>query len=120
VYVFIKRFLSALVLAVAFTGIAQAHTHLEMAMPADNAVLADPPANLMLHFSAATRLTALSLQKEGEKEAKPVASLPKEASKAITVPLEPLSPGKYTVNWRVVGSDNHVMSGALKFTVQPK
>lgn len=115
-----KQLLSALVLAVAFTGIAQAHTHLEMAMPADNAVLADPPANLMLHFSAATRLTALSLQKEGEKEAKSVGPLPKEASKAITVPLEPLSPGKYTVNWRVVGNDNHVMNGALHFTVQPK
>jgi methionine-rich copper-binding protein CopC len=107
-------------LAVAFTGMAQAHTHLEMAMPADNAVLAAPPTNLMLHFSEATRLTALSLQKEGEKDAKPIASSPKEAAKAITVPLEPLSPGKYTVNWRVVGNDNHVMSGALKFTVQPK
>lgn len=117
---FIKKILSALVVAVAFTGMAQAHTHLEMAMPADNAVLAEPPANLTLHFSAATRLTALSLQKEGEKEAKAVESLPKEASKAIAVPLEPLAPGKYTVNWRVVGSDNHVMSGALKFTVQPK
>ena len=115
-----KSFVSALVLAVAFTGTAQAHTHLEMAMPADNAVLTDPPANLMLHFSEATRLTALSIKKEGEKEAKSVASLPKEASKAITVPLEPLSPGKYTVNWRVIGNDNHVMSGALKFTVQPK
>ncbi|MBL8265694.1 copper resistance CopC family protein [Steroidobacter sp.] len=117
---FVKKLLSALVLAAAFTGIAQAHTHLEMAMPADNAVLADPPASLMLHFSEATRLTALSLQKEGEKQAKPVASLPKEASKAIAVPLQPLAPGKYTVNWRVVGSDNHVMNGALKFTVQPK
>lgn len=119
-YVYMKKFLSVVVLALAWTGMAHAHTHLEMAMPADNAVLADPPANLMLHFSEATRLTALSLQKDGEKDAKSVGSLPKEASKAITVPLEPLSPGKYTVNWRVVGKDNHVMSGALHFTVQPK
>lgn len=115
-----KKLFSTLVLVLAWTGMAQAHTHLEMAMPADKSVLAAPPANLMLHFSEATRLTALSLQKEGEKETKSVGPLPKEAAKAITVPLEPLSPGKYTVNWRVVGNDNHVMSGALHFTVQPK
>lgn len=51
-------------------GIAQAHTHLEKAMPADNAVLTAPPSMLMLHFSEATRLTALSVQKDGEKEQK--------------------------------------------------
>jgi methionine-rich copper-binding protein CopC len=116
-----KNLLPTTILALlAMTGVAQAHTHLEMAMPADNAVLTEPPARLMLHFSEATRLTALSIQKEGEKDARAVGSPTKEASAAITVPLEPLSPGKYTVNWRVVGDDNHVMSGALHFTVKPK
>lgn len=102
------------------SGVAQGHTHLEMAMPADNAVLAAPPTELMLHFSEATRLTALSIQKEGEKEQKSIAPLPKEASAALKVPLAPLAPGKYAVNWRVVGDDNHVMSGVLHFTVNAK
>lgn len=116
----IRKLLPTTILALALSSIAQAHTHLERAMPADSAVLAEPPANLMLHFSAATRLTALSLQKEGEKEQKPAGPLPKAASKDITVPIAPLAPGKYTVNWRVVGDDNHVMSGALSFTVKAK
>jgi methionine-rich copper-binding protein CopC len=102
------------------TGIAQAHTHLEMAMPADNSVLASPPTQIMLHFSEAARLTALSIQKEGDKESKSISPLPKEPSAALSVPVTPLAPGKYVVNWRVVGDDNHVMSGALHFTVTAK
>jgi len=104
----------------ALTGIARAHTHLEMAMPADNSVLPSPPSQIMLHFSEVARLTALSIQKEGEKEPKSITALPKEASAALSVPVDPLAPGKYVVNWRVVGDDNHVMSGALHFTVTGK
>jgi methionine-rich copper-binding protein CopC len=104
----------------ALTGIVQAHTHLKMAMPADNSVLTSPPSQIMLHFSEATRLTALSIQKEGDKEPKIISPLPKESSAALSVPVAPLAPGKYVVNWRVVGADNHVMSGALHFTVTGK
>lgn len=103
-----------------FTSGAQAHTHLEKAMPADNAVLKTAPAEIMLHFSAATRLTALSIQKEGEQERQIVKILPTAATKTITIPIAPLAPGKYVVDWRVVGDDNHVMSGKLHFTVSKK
>lgn len=115
-----KRFLLITTSLLAFAGTVQAHTHLEMAMPADNAVLAAAPSELMLHFSEPTRLTALSVQKEGEKEGKAVSDLPKEASKALKVVLAPVSPGKYSVNWRAVGDDKHVMSGVLHFTVKEK
>jgi copper resistance protein C len=100
-----------------FCGTAQAHTHLEGSTPADQATLASPPAEIELHFSEVTRLTALTIQKEGEKEPKSVDSLPKTASAHVKVPLAPLAPGKYSVNWRAVGGDNHVMSGKLSFTV---
>lgn len=99
---------------------AQAHTHLEMSMPAENAVLKASPAEIMLHFSEATRLTALSIQKEGDKAQQSVAALPNESSAALTVPVPALAPGRYAVNWRAVGGDNHVMSGVLHFTVEAK
>lgn len=101
------------------SGVAQAHTHLEKATPADNSVVASPPSQLMLHFSEASRLTALSIQKEGS-EATTVSELPKESSQALTVPLSPLAPGKYLVKWRAIGADKHVMSGTLHFTVTGK
>ncbi|MGH8239609.1 MAG: copper resistance CopC family protein, partial [Steroidobacteraceae bacterium] len=104
----------------AFAGLAQAHTHLESAMPADNSVLTSAPSQIMLHFSEPTRLTALTVQKDGEKEHKHIDALPKDASDALAIPVAPLAPGKYLVNWRVVGDDNHVMSGALHFTITGK
>jgi methionine-rich copper-binding protein CopC len=97
---YLNKLLSTALLALALTATAQTHTHLEKAMPANNAVLAESPRELMLHFSEATRLTALSIQKEGEKQPQALGSLPKEPSKVMTVPLSPLSAGKYTVSWR--------------------
>lgn len=115
---FPRQPLLAAMLAIA--GVAQAHTHLESATPADNSVLASPPTQLMLHFFEPTRLTALTIQKEGEKEQKRVDTLPKELSDELTVPVAPLAPGKYVVSWRAVGDDNHLMSGTLHFTVTGK
>lgn len=99
---------------------AHAHTHLKMSMPAENAVLEASPAEIMLHFSEPTRLTALSIQKDGENAQQSVAALPKDVSAALKCPLPALAPGRYAVNWRAVGGDNHVMSGVLHFTVEAK
>lgn len=101
-------------------GAAQAHTHLEKAVPADNAVLNEPPAQLQLEFSKVARVTAVTVQKEGDKDAVKVTALPTTFATAQSVPLQPLAPGKYLVNWRVVGEDNHVMAGKLHFTIKGK
>ena len=105
---------------VVLAGAAQAHTHLESATPADNAVLASAPSQVTLRFSEPTRLTALTIQKEGEKEPHRLQSLPKEQAKELNAPLAPLGAGKYTLNWRAIGADNHVMSGELHFSVAAK
>ena len=110
--------LTAVLFAVA--GVAQAHTHLESATPADNSVLTSPPTQLTLNFSEPTRLTALTLQKDGDKETKRIDALPKDPSAALSIPVAPLAPGKYVVSWRAVGDDNHLMSGTLHFTVTGK
>ncbi len=101
-------------------NVAWAHVHLKSSVPANNAALTSTPAQLTLQFSAAVRVTSLSVQKEGETESTKIASLPKEPAAEINVPLQPLAPGKYIVNWRALGGDNHVMSGSLRFSVDGK
>ncbi|MBS0397684.1 MAG: copper resistance protein CopC [Proteobacteria bacterium] len=98
-------------------GVARAHTHIRMSSPADNAVLTAPPAELVLHFSEVTRLTSLSIRKDDEKDASNLGPLPKSAAQVLDILLAPVSPGKYTVSWRAVGDDSHVMSGTLHFSV---
>jgi methionine-rich copper-binding protein CopC len=104
----------------ALSGIAQAHTHLTKAVPADNSVLARPPSKITLYFSEPSRITAVTLQKDGDKEPRRVEALPKEPSDALGIPIVPLDPGKYALNWRAIGADNHVMSGTLHFTISGK
>jgi hypothetical protein len=114
-----KRFLLPSVLAsLLITTLAQAHTHLEKAMPADGSVLNAPPSEIMLHFSAAARVTALTIQKDGGDKQK-LEPLPAKAAPMVSVPVSNLSAGKYVVSYRVVSEDNHVMSGDIHFTVSP-
>jgi methionine-rich copper-binding protein CopC len=102
----------------ALTAVAQAHTHLKEATPADKSVVNAAPANVVLKFSEAAKVTALTLHKDGEADQKLTAS-PDTASAQVTAALPKLSPGKYAVNWRVVSDDGHIMSGQLSFTFDP-
>lgn len=107
------RFCGSLLLIAWVVGV-QAHAHLEQAVPADNSVTGSAPTALVLHFSESTRLTALTIQKDGgprQKLAPPDKSQPK-----ITVPLPALTPGHYTVSWRALSADGHVVPGQLRFT----
>lgn len=99
-----------------FALTASAHAHLQKSSPADGSVIKTSPSNLVLNFSAVARLTALSIQQgdEPEQNLKPV---PSAAARQISVPLPPLTPGRYAVTWRVVSDDGHVMSGTLHFTL---
>jgi methionine-rich copper-binding protein CopC len=106
----------ALAAAALMTGVANAHAHLESAMPADGATLTASPDSIMLMFSEAAKLTALTIQKDGE-EAQKLGPLPAKAAAHLMVTAPKLAPGHYTVDYRVVSDDNHVMSGKVKFTV---
>src|SRR5258708_21166237 len=110
----ILSLLSGLAL-VAFSVTADAHAHLQKSSPADNSVITTAPPNLVLNFSEAARLTALSIQKDSEPEQK-LKPLPTITAQQISVPLPPLTPGTYLVSWLVVSDDAHMMSGALHFT----
>ncbi|HEY8506930.1 MAG TPA: copper resistance CopC family protein [Steroidobacteraceae bacterium] len=92
-----------------------AHTHLKESSPANGAVIAKAPSSITLTFSEPTRLTALTVE-EGGTERK-LGPLPTEASARIEVPVAELAPGAYTLKWRAVGKDGHVMSGTIRFTI---
>lgn len=111
----ILSLLSGPVLAM-FAVTASAHTHLQQSNPADNSVITASPTHLVLSFSEAARLTALSIQKDNEPERK-LQPPSTAAAQQISVPLPPLAPGAYSVSWHVLSDDGHVMSGTLHFTL---
>jgi len=97
---------------------ASAHAHLQKASPADGSVVTTSPSRIVLNFSEAARLTAASIQK-GDEPRQRLKPLPAAAARQISVPLPQLTPGSYSVTWRVVSEDGHVMSGTLRFTLAP-
>lgn len=101
---------------ITFAVTADAHAHLLTSSPADNSVISSSPPNLVLNFSEAARLTALSIQKGSEPEQK-LKPLPSTAAAQILVPLPQLTPGAYVVTWHALSDDGHVTSGALHFTL---
>lgn len=112
-----KLISTILATAMLLTGIAQAHSSLTTSTPAKDAVLSESPTQIALQFSHPIRLTALKLQKDSD-AAQKLEPLPTAAAAELAVPVKSLAPGKYTVSWRAVGADNHVMSGEFQFSVK--
>jgi methionine-rich copper-binding protein CopC len=103
-------------LLVLAAGTAHAHTHLQSSLPADRSTVASPR-EVTLHFSAAARLTALTLQRGGEAPLN--LAVPAKSARDFSVPVSAVSAGSYKVTWRAAGEDGHVMSGSFSFTVDP-
>ena len=96
------------------TGSASAHAHLQRATPAEGSTLTASPPTLELTFSEAAQLTALWIQKDQEPK-QPIKDLPTTSGTTLRLALPALTPGAYTVTWRVLSADGHLMPGALHF-----
>ena len=90
----------------------QAHAHLDKVMPANGSVVATAPTTVSLTFNEAATLTALSVQKAGDKVVQKLGPLSMAPNEHFTVALPKLPPGDYTMKYRVLSDDNHVMGGA--------
>lgn len=100
--------------------LAQAHVHLEKSTPANGSVVTVAPESFMLTFSESARLTALSIQKEGDPAAQKIGALPKAASEQFTIPAPKLAPAVYTLSFRALDpEDNHVAMGKISFRYAP-
>jgi len=97
--------------------IAAAHAHLLQATPADGSVLTEAPPSFMLLFNEPARLTALNIQKDAAAPQK-IGGLADAASARWVIPAPQLAPGSYTLSYRVLSDDGHIMSGSIKFRLR--
>jgi len=109
--------------AVALTAApASAHASLVSTEPAENATLpaGQPPAAITLHFTEGVQVPhrAVELLDGTGGEVEGVGDAAHGASSSIvTAALPAVDDGTYVVNWRVVSTDGHPISGAFTFTV---
>jgi methionine-rich copper-binding protein CopC len=99
--------------------LAAAHSTATMTAPKNGEVLKTAPTEFMLMFNEPAKLAKATLQKTGEPAAKDVGPLPSEAVQHVMIPAPKLGAGEYTLRYRAVGPDGHVMPGSVKFTIAP-
>lgn len=100
-------------------GLALAHAKLELTVPAADSSIAAMPAQVMLHFSEAVKITAISIEKEGDSN-KLELKVPTGATSMVQALAPKLGAGVYLLNWRGLSDDGHVMHGTVRFTVTGK
>jgi methionine-rich copper-binding protein CopC len=97
------------------------HLRLLRAEPAIDSAVVGSPATMRLWFSEPVRLKATSV-KVTDGSGAGVGLGPLSRDTAATAPvvakmLKTLVPGRYTVAWRAMGRDSHVVKGQYTFTV---
>ncbi len=100
---------------------ALAHSMLVKAEPPRRAVLAKAPVQVRLWFNeelegAYASLVVLNAERHPVTEIKPQLAL--DDPKSIVLPLPELTPGKYSVKFRVLSVDGHVVESSFDFTVK--
>jgi methionine-rich copper-binding protein CopC len=89
---------------------------LDASTPADGATVKGSPANLSLTLSHAMVFRSVQLRTTAGQRVPLNAALPTTMVKTVTIPVRPLSPGQYIVEWRA--ESGHEMVGSFSFTVQ--
>ncbi|PZM94494.1 MAG: copper resistance protein CopC [Actinobacteria bacterium] len=111
--------ITATVLAVLLPATpAAAHNQLINTVPERDAVLQDPPAEVVLEFVERLdpKFTTIVVTDAGRQTV--ATSSPEiSGSRGVVRFPEPLAPGTYTVAYRVVSLDGHPVQGSFRFTV---
>lgn len=101
---------SAMLTAAAFAHTVISHSNIE-----DGAVLASAPASFDFGFADPVSLVGLDLVNEAGGTVDIGFQRASGMQKDFSVPLPDMDDGGYSLNWRAVAQDGHVMSGGISF-----
>ena len=95
------------------------HLHLVKSVPAANATVGTAPDSIRLWFSQAPELKLTSVKVTGPRTtAVAIAPLAARDSALVVAPVKSkMAAGAYTVAWRTMSKDGHVVRGTFAFTI---
>ena len=113
----------ALTLLVCLPAAATAHAVLVKSTPARRAVVAVTPPRVELQFNerlepAYSTLSVWSAANARIDDGKAVVG--PDDPRRLSILLPPLTPGRYTVRYRVLSVDGHIVEGTVPFEVRPR
>lgn len=98
-----------------------AHAFLEHASPAVGSEVTGAPSALALTYTEPVEPLFCHIDVTDAAGASVTGGKPdtRDDGRTLVVPLKPLSPGTYHVEWHVVSIDTHKTEGHFMFTVKP-
>ena len=107
--------------ALAVAGSAAAHSLLLESSPGAGTVLAGSPRELSLRFNnrIEKKLSTVRLRDEHGAVRSATVRLADGPADWLTATIDTLPPGAWKVEWRVLSTDGHVVSGSFSFRVAP-
>jgi copper resistance protein C len=111
---------AAALLLAAMSAPAHAHAVLVTSVPAARAVLANPPPRVELEFSERLEpaYSTLSVWNDrGERVDGNAVSEVAASGRRLVLAVPVLAPGRYTVRYRVLSVDGHVVEASVPFTI---
>jgi copper transport protein len=112
-----RRVLLIGVLALAFPAVASAHATLRYTTPKFGTELQRSPAHIALHFDQLVKVLPGSI-KVMNGVGKQFALTSRVEGRNVVAGVRPLKLGAYTVRWRAISADSHVVSGVWTFGVR--
>ena len=113
---------------------ANAHSPLASSSPQNGETLDEPPTEIFMTFKLPAKLIKVDLTKQSDKQGKNLLgrlfggddgeSVPLGTSFLMTIdkrqviPLPSLKDGSYSLTWRAMGEDGHVVKGELTFNIK--
>ena len=114
---------------------ANAHSPLASSSPQNGETLDEPPTEIFMEFKLPAKLIKVDLTKQSDKQGKSLLgrlfggggdgdSIPLGTSFLMTtdkrqvIPLPYLKDGSYSLTWRAMGEDGHVVKGDLTFYIK--
>lgn len=116
----LRRAAGAVALCLGLAGPAAAHSLLLESSPAAGASVA-APRRLALRFNNRVEKALSRLRVFDARGARVAVIVPATGGAAdrLEGALPPLAPGTYRVQWQVLSTDGHIVSGTFSFTVAP-
>ncbi|WP_396220648.1 copper resistance protein CopC [Gemmatimonas sp.] len=118
---FLSLAIVAALMTSASTGAAMRHLKLLRSFPAADTTLTSSPDAVRLWFSEATELPATKIEVKTQTGAAVMTAAPTrtadKGAPAVAMFKSPLTAGRYTVTWKAMSKDGHVVNGTIAFTV---
>lgn len=111
-----RTLVAAVLLSVSW--LVHAHSPITSTSPEKDALVDTPPKTVTLNFKNKFRLTRVTSTHGSRDSVNLDTSHLTDFAKTFELPFVSMGAGQYRIEWRGLGSDSHVQSGAFKFTVK--